>query len=60
VGVRRQRVHPQRWRASWRVVRMPFLITALALHSGQRGMARFMRDWMVIVMAIGACFSRTR
>ena len=34
-----QRVQPQRWRASCRVVRVPFLITFLAWHRGQRGMA---------------------
>jgi hypothetical protein len=34
-------VQPQRWRCSWRVLRMPFLITALARQRGQRGMAGF-------------------
>jgi hypothetical protein len=46
-------LQPQRCRASWRVLRVPFLITALAWQRGQRGMAGLMGERITIVMRQG-------
>jgi hypothetical protein len=43
-----QALQPQRWRASWRVLRVPFLITFLARQRGQRGMAELVGNMIGI------------